>query len=51
MTFSLDVDVLAEKGKEMMKMTFFDVEEDKIEGGFKIVPQNMRYSYTPFAQD
>lgn len=49
-TFSVDVDVLMPKDKQMLELRMFDVEEDKREGGFKIVPQNKRHSYTPTNQ-
>lgn len=49
-TFSIDVDVLMPKDKQMLELRQFDVEEDKREGGFKIVPQNKRHSYTPTNQ-
>ena len=51
-TFSIDVDVLVPKSdkKSMIELRQYDVEEDKLEGGFKIVPQNKRHAYTPTMQ-
>lgn len=51
-TFSIDVDVLVPKTdkKSMIELIQYDVEEDKKEGGFKIVPQNKKHSYTPTVQ-
>lgn len=51
-TFSIDVDVLTPltKKKSMIELRQYDVEEDKREGGYKIVPQNKKHSYTPAAQ-
>lgn len=51
-TFSIDVDVLVPKSdkKSMIELRQYDVEEDKLEGGFKIVPQNKRHVYTPTIQ-
>ena len=45
-TFSMDIDVLMPKDKHMFELRQFDVEEDKREGGTKIVPQQRRHSYT-----
>lgn len=50
-TFSIDIDVLMPRDKVMVELRQFDVEEDKREGGFRIVPRNKRYSYTPTNQD
>lgn len=51
-TFSIDVDVLVPKTdkKSMIELRQYDVEEDNREGGFKIVPQDKRHSYTPTMQ-
>lgn len=51
-TFSIDVDVLVPKTdkKSMIELRQYDVEEDTHEGGFKIVPQDKRHSYTPTMQ-
>lgn len=51
-TFSIDVDVLVPKNdkKSMIELRQYDVEEDTHEGGFKIVPQDKRHSYTPTIQ-
>jgi len=34
----------------MIELRQYDVEEDKLEGGFKIIPQNKRHAYTPTMQ-
>lgn len=49
-TFSMDVDVLMPKNGKMLELRQFDMEEDKREGGFRIIPQNKKYSYTPTNQ-
>lgn len=46
-TFSMSVDVLVPPNDIMMELKQFDVEEDKIEGGTRIIPQKSRYTYTP----
>lgn len=50
-TFSMDINVLMPKDKIMLELRQFDVEEDKQQGGFKIVPQSKKYSYTPTNQE
>lgn len=51
-TFSIDVDVLVPKTdkKSMIELRKYDVEEDKVEGGTKIVPQDKRHAITPTMQ-
>lgn len=51
-TFSIDVDVLVPKNKKksMFELIQYDVEEDKVEGGTKVVPQDKHHSYTPTLQ-
>ena len=51
-TFSIDVDILKPKidKKSMFELIQYDVEEDKQEGGFKIIPQNKRHSCTSTIQ-
>ena len=51
-TFSIDVDVLVPKTdkKSMIELRQYDVVEDTHEGGFKILPQDKRHSYTPTMQ-
>lgn len=48
-TFSIDVNVLVPKikGRSMIELRQYNVEEDKQEGGYRIVPQNKHHSYTP----
>ena len=50
--FSISVDVLAPltKKKSMVELRQYNVEEDKRNGGYVIVPQNKKHSYTPIAQ-
>ena len=43
----MDIDVLNPKSNIMIQLVEFDVEEDKWEGGTRIVPQKAKYSYTP----
>lgn len=50
-TFSMDVNVLMPKDKVMMELRQYNVEEDKLEGGFRIIPQSKKYSYTPTNQE
>ncbi len=45
-TFSMQIDVLTPPNDIMMELKEYDVEEDKLEGGFKIVPQSSKYTYT-----
>lgn len=47
-TFSIDVNILMPINKKaMLELRQYNVEEDKIEGGYKIIPQNKHHSYTP----
>lgn len=46
-TFSMQVDVLTPPNDIMMELKQYDVEEDPIEGGTRIVPQKSKYTYTP----
>ena len=46
-TFSMQVDVLSPPNDIMMELKQYDVEEDLLEGGTRIVPQPSQYSYTP----
>ncbi len=46
-TFSMSIDVLTPPNDIMMELKQFDVEEDKLHGGTRIVPQKARYTYTP----
>ena len=48
-TFSMSIDVLTPPNDIMMELRQIDVEDDKIEGGTRIVPQSSKYSYTPTA--
>lgn len=51
-TFSLDIAALQpiQKNKSALILRQYDVEEDKVEGGFRIVPQNKHHTYTPFVE-
>ena len=46
-TFSMKIDVMTPPNELMMELRQFDVEEDTNNGGFRIIPQNNRYNYTP----
>ena len=45
--FSMDIDVLNPKDNVMIQLVEFDVEDDKIEGGTRIVPKNDKVNLTP----
>ena len=51
-SFAIDVNVLLplDKNKSMIEMRLFNVEEDKIEGGYRVVPQNKEYAKTPIME-
>lgn len=46
-TFSMQIDVLTPPNDVMMELKQYDVEDDMIEGGTRIVPQKSKYTYTP----
>ena len=46
-TFSMQIDVLTPPNDIMMELKQYDVEEDVLEGGTRIVPQKSKYTYTP----
>ena len=43
----MSIDVLSPENDVQMELKQLDVEEDKWEGGTRIVPQKAKYSYTP----
>lgn len=45
-TFNMSVDVLTPPNDIMMELKQYDVDEDKLHGGDRIVPQRSRYTYT-----
>lgn len=45
-TFSMKVDVLPLPNEDMIELRQFNVEEDKLYGGTKILPQDTKYRYT-----
>lgn len=51
-TFSIDIDALVplNRKKAALELRQYDVEEDKLEGGYKIVPQDKQHSHTPIMQ-
>lgn len=51
-TFSIDIDLLVPKidKKSMLELRQYNVEEDKQDGGYSIIPQNKKHSYTPAIQ-
>ena len=46
-TFSMSVDVLTPPNDIMIELKQFDVDEDVLHGGTRIVPQKSHYTYTP----
>lgn len=46
-TFSMAIDVLVPPNDIMMELKEYDVEDDLLEGGTRIVPQKSSYTYTP----
>lgn len=49
--FTVDIDLLMPNNKKsMMELRQYDVDEDKAEGGFRIVPQNKKHSQTSTLQ-
>lgn len=46
-TFSMQIDVLTPPNDIMMELKQYDVEDDPIEGGTRIVSQKSKYTYTP----
>lgn len=46
-TFSMQIDVLTPPNDIMMELKQYDVEDDLLEGGTRIVPQKSKYTYTP----
>lgn len=46
-TFSMQIDVLTPPNDIMIELKQFDVEDDLIEGGTRIIPQKSKYTYTP----
>ena len=46
-TFSMSVDVLVPPNDLMMELKEYDVEDDILKGGTRIVPQRASYTYTP----
>jgi len=42
----MSVDVLTPPNDIMIELKQFDVDEDKVHGGTRILPQHSRYSYT-----
>lgn len=50
-TFTMDIDVLVPENDVMMELRQINVEEDRFEGGTRIVPQSGKYTYTPSMED
>ena len=46
-TFSMQIDVLTPPNDIQMELKQYNVEDDLLEGGTRIVPQRSRYTYTP----
>ena len=45
-TFNMSIDVLEPQNGDLMEMKQFDVEEDLVHGGTKVIPQNAQYTHT-----
>lgn len=45
-TFSMKIDVLAPQNGDLMELRQFNVTEDELHGGTRIVPQNSQHTYT-----
>ena len=45
-TFSMSIDVLAPPNDIMMELKQYDVDEDTVYGGMRIIPQNAQYTHT-----
>ena len=46
-TFSMSIDVLTPPNDVMIELKQFDVDEDTLHGGTRIIPQKSKYTYTP----
>lgn len=46
-TFSMQIDVLTPPNDIQMELKQYNVEDDLLEGGTRIVPQRSKYTYTP----
>jgi hypothetical protein len=46
-TFSMSIDVLTPPNDIMIELKQFDVDDDNVHGGTRVVPQKSRYTYTP----
>lgn len=46
-TFSMQIDVLTPSNDIQMELKQYNVEDDLLEGGTRIVPQRSKYTYTP----
>lgn len=46
-TFSMQIDVLTPPNDIQMELKQYNVEDDLLEGGTRIMPQRSRYTYTP----
>lgn len=50
-TFSMSIDVLTPPNDIMIELKQFDVDEDVLHGGTRIIPQKSTYTYTPTSID
>ncbi len=50
-TFSMTIDVLVPENDIMMEMIQLDTEEDRFQGGTRILPQKTKLTYTPAMED
>lgn len=46
-TFEMQIDVLVPENDIMIEFKEFDVDEDNLHGGTRIIPQKSKYTYTP----
>lgn len=45
--FDMEIDVVSPDTEDLIKIIQYDVIEDNVAGGTRIIPQKMRYTYTP----
>lgn len=50
-TFDMTIDVLTPPNDVAMEIHFFDIDEDKIQGGTKVIPRKTQYTYTPAMEE
>lgn len=50
-TFDMTIDVLVPPNDISMEIHFFDVDEDRAQGGTRVLPRKSRYTYTPAMEE